>query len=156
MNIGCNDIEMQAECKRAEWELVDWVNAVMNYGRTISLETAINDPTFNVSQEAINFVCLSSAIEKDRLVPDCATGLYTCVNKDRYLNNNTKIGGKVLTKDAQKYGMCTSVLLLQQCEKVQNGITNYIDNIMIHLRNCSNFEFSTMMEHRIVGSIIHN
>ena len=155
MNTGCNDIELQAECKRAEWEMIDWVNAVMAFGRTISLEKAITESnTFNVTQEADNFACLSNSVEKDRPVPDCATGLLTYTDIDGDASKDIEMSFGEIWRDSGRYGTCTSLPLLQECQKVQNGISDYIGSVMINLRVCATPEFVDLMEKRIQGSIV--
>ncbi len=159
MNGGCNDYEMQAECKRAEWELVDWVNSVMAYGRTISLEAAITaNNTFNVTVEAENFACLSNSIERDRPVPDCATGLNTEGGEDSYGAYVSRtwrhISPDEVEEDGKKYGFCTSEPLLKQCRLVRDGIQYYVDSVMVNLRQCSSEEFYELMSPRITNSII--
>lgn len=71
-NEGCSDYELEKECKRAEWELVDYVNGFVRYGVAI-----IEDSTNVTQQDAVNLAALSYALEVQRPVPDCATGLFT-------------------------------------------------------------------------------
>lgn len=46
--VGCNDVELQSECKRAEFEMVDFVNGVMSIP-TISCKT-----TDHIKFKAVN------------------------------------------------------------------------------------------------------
>ncbi len=148
LNGGCNDYEMQAECKRAEWELVDWVNAVMAYARTVALPNP-----FNVSmQDAQNFACLSEAVEKERPVPDCATGLHTFGGGEEH--KLVEIDFKDVRFDSIEHGICVSDPLLEQCKMVKDGISEYIVSVMDHLETCATQSFIDRMRFRIVDSIV--
>lgn len=130
----CEDYELKAECERAEFELVDWVNAVMSFARTLQLshpEPGVNGDFVSASDMAK----LSFAIEVNRPVPDCATGLLT----------NTRISD----------GICFSQELLTQCEFARDNVEFYINDVLTQLRRQNATDkFISKLELRIINSII--
>jgi hypothetical protein len=149
VNTGCNDVEMQKECMRAEWEMVDFVNAVMGYARTITEAHPSND-TF---QEGLNHAALSHALEKNRPVPDCATGLAT--NKDHDGNEWAHIWFTDDDDNGFDNGFCYSRELLDECDKVKNGINDWVTSIMTNLDGSNvTADFTRLVRLRVEGSII--
>ncbi len=144
---GCNDDEMRAECQRAEWEMVDWVNAVMAYDRTLTLAYPPEDKKRAEKDQA----ALSYAIEEHRPVPDCATGLFTTSavdgdSWDYFIEDDDA--------DQLREGSCYSKHLLDECIKVKNGVKAYMSNVMTDLANAeASPEFIEMMRVRVEGSI---
>ena len=163
INTGCNDIEMfmwlsrqphkhqilQKECMRAEWEMVDFVNAVMAYARTMAQAHPGND----TEVEATNHAELSHAIEKDRPVPDCATGLATKTDEDG--DEWDHIWFTDDDDDGFDNGFCYSKELLDECTKVKDNIEGWVQSIMVNLeRSKATREFVELMRLRVESSII--
>ena len=121
---GCNDVESQQECLRAEGELTDWVNSIMDYARTMTVHRR------NMStQDGINHAVLSYSLEKFRPVPDCSNGLFT----------TTPLTDLNLTDDGNLYDYysqvsCYSPEMLAGCDQVKNGASAYKKSIMMQLR----------------------
>ena len=131
-NGGCEDIELMEECKRAEWELVDWVNSVVEYAKTF-----IQAHPSDLETDTSNLAHLSYAVEINRPVPDCATGLFTTERVD-----------------GTSY-QCYSANLLDQCEYVKDNIEYYISDVVTQLRNKNaTDDFVALMEKRVIESII--
>nr|QBK86304.1 MAG: hypothetical protein LCMAC102_00990 [Marseillevirus LCMAC102] len=147
LNGGCNDFEMQSECKRAEWEMSDYVIGVMGYARTVALPNPFNTSM----QDAQNFACLPKALE-DRPVPDCATGLHTYGGGEEH--KLLEIDFKDVRFDSIKHGLCVSEPLLKQCQMIKDGIPDYIDRVMRHLETCASQPFVEKMRLRIVNSVV--
>lgn len=132
--LGCFDYELMYECQRAEFELVDYVNAIMAYARTL-----VTAHPGDLTIDALNMKKLSYAVELNRPVPDCATGVFTKTRS---------------TRDGWDYN-CYSPNLLEQCEYVKDNVETYIEDIITQLRNQNaTDEFVTLMEYRVVDSII--
>lgn len=144
---GCNDNEMKAECDRAEWELTDWVGAIMAYARTL----AISHPENSTQQEGINQATLSYAVEANRPVPDCATGLFTTTPLD---NDNWEHLLEDDDDDGYHRGSCISKELLTECEKVRDGISTYIESVITLLsKSEASNDFISLMRIRVLESI---
>lgn len=154
-NTGCSDVELQEECKRAEWELVDFVNGFVGYGVAI-----IQDST-NVSfQDAINLASLSYALEVERPVPDCASGLYTktSLNGNIWDTADDAIWVRHLTWEsilAPTGGLCYSKKLFDECTRVVDNIQSYVESIREHIITSNATEtFKDKIIYRLDNSIL--
>lgn len=147
VDTGCNDNEMKAECDRAEWELTDWVGAVMAYARTL----AQAHPDDLTEQDAKNQAALSYAVEAQRPVPDCATGLFTTTHLD---DDSWKHTFGDDDDDGFNRGSCISLELLNECEKVRDGMEEYIASVISELQESdASQDFVNLMKIRIQNSI---
>ena len=128
--LGCLDTELLEECKRAEWEMVDWVNAVMRYTQTF-----VQAHPSDAESDSSNMAHLSYAIEINRPVPDCATGLFT----------KHRIGSR----------SCFSLELLEQCEYVKDNIGYYMSDVITQLENRNaTTDFVDIIRKRVTDSIV--
>lgn len=148
-NAGCNDYELQTECKRAEWEYNDYIAGFMRY----AIATGIKDSRNITFQDSINMAALSYSLEKDRPVPDCAEGLFTKNPIHGEGWSQEQMGA--FDQTAPAGGKCFSSQILAQCTLAKDGVTDYISSIKT-LINASNAtpEFKALVIYRADNSIL--
>lgn len=164
---GCNDLEQKTECERAEWEMVDFVNGVMNFVR--ALVTAHPSPDVTDSQGVVtksgleidgdNMGVLSRLLEENRPVPDCSTGLFTTTPMKFLADRSQR---EPLWKedydddDDITEDFCISREILEQCESAKAKIETYIDNVIDGLHNSERASrpFVKVVENRLHNSIL--
>ena len=154
------DYEIQGECERAEWELVDYVNGFMMDARTTFIPNANNV----TEQDVINIAALTYSLEVERYVPDCSTGLYTetALNKKHwvaweldyiYIRDETERKERSVTLPVTR-GMCMSHQLLDECETARDGIPEYMNSIKRNIRvSDATQEFKDYVIYRINNSV---
>lgn len=161
---GCNDIELKTECQRAEWEMVDFVNGVMNFAQTLTIAHPSEDKIergglLGIEIDANNLGELSEALEKYRPVPDCSTALFTTtpvkILQDR--SNLLPIWKEDYDDDdAPSEDFCISIEILKECESAQEKIKIYIEQVIMHLKADDEIsdQFKRLMERRLTNSIL--
>ena len=152
-NQGCNDIELQAECQRAEFELVDFVDGFIEYGTTVG----INDVTNVTFQDGKNLALLAYALEVRRPVPDCATGLFTKhpAGDEPEWDTQYVYSGFFSWTSPPANGICYSPDLLDECKRARDGVTDYAQSIKDEI-NVSDVtqEFIDLVNFRVDKSIL--
>jgi len=155
---GCDDNELQTECKRAEWEMVDFVNGVMNYARAIVIAHPNPDPN-GEEIDGNDLGQLSLALEKHRPVPDCSTGLFTTTPasylKDRSILEPLWDEDYDDDDDIMK-DFCISKEILLECESAQKAIGGYIAKVLKHLDESEKVStrFNAVIRTRLEDSIL--
>lgn len=153
---GCNDNELHTECNRAEWEMVDYVNGVMNYARAL----VVSHPTPDGETiDGNDLSQLSLALEKYRPVPDCSTGLFTTTPanylKDRSVKEPLWDEGYDDDDDIMN-DFCISKEILLECERAKKAIDGYIAQVLKHLENSEKVStrFKNLIRIRLNDSIL--
>ena len=158
---GCEDHEVQTECQRAEWEMVDYVNGVMNFARTlIQAHPSLDGELLSgLEVDARNMEELSLALEKHRPVPDCSTGLFTTTPanflKDRSILEPLWDEHYDDDDDVME-DLCVSKEILEECEDARDSISEYVSNVIKQIKESpkTSETFKIILQRRLKESIL--
>lgn len=143
INVGCNDLELLEQCRAAKRELTDWVNAVMDFVRTLAQSYPEAETR---QQEALNEAALSEALERERPEPKC-TDIFTTTVLD---GSGTVSGWGTYSK----IGKCYSPALLHECERVEREMPRYVEGVMQRLaQSQASRQFVELVRVRVVHSV---
>jgi len=158
---GCDDNELATECRRAEWELQDYANGVINFAQAmlVAHPTADSDAKSGLQIDSAALGVVTLAVEKYRPVPDCSSGLFTITPvlllkdgrvKDREWKEDYD------DDDAVDEDLCISNSILQECLAAQEAVSTYISNVIKHLAQDPDMpkEFFNVMKNRLERSVM--
>lgn len=113
---GCNDVELQGECRQGNWELENWIGAIMSYGDAIIRAKMEETPPKDADWVGRNRASLSDAVEHAKQIIDCNKGLFTETR-----NHHTR-------------SHCFSQEILEQCNKLLTSLKTYQSSVVNRLR----------------------
>lgn len=151
---GCDDNELLHECKRAEWEMSDFVTGVMNQFQAL----VAGHPSMDVKTDSDMLSELALALEKYRPVPDCSTGLFT-TTPAKILTDRTVEEGKwdeyYDDDDAIAEDFCVSLEILKECESAEKSINSYIKKVVSHIQSSKvSLSYKMLIENRLQDSVL--
>jgi hypothetical protein len=112
---GCNDVELQGECKRGEWELENWIGAIMGFGDAVIKAKLFENPPKTATWVANNRAALSDAVEYAKPVVDCNKGVFT------------------QTRNPNTVSHCLSPQVLEQCKGLLEAVPAYQVSVIARL-----------------------
>jgi hypothetical protein len=129
---GCNDVELQGECRRGNWELENYIGAIMGYADKILDAKMRQSPPVTADWVGRNRAALSDAVEFAKPIINCDRGVFTQTR-----NQNTR-------------SHCFSPELLEECTRLLNSVSNYQLSIISRLNQLDiDPEFVTLMRIRV-------